>query len=318
MQYTLRFPAVAPVLVFLCLALAFVPLGSAQDAAQPVKITFTTIDVPEAGYTIVSGINTAGEMVGNYGQNINTDSNGFLYSNGVFTYFDYPGETMTVPSGINDSGLIVGYADSGGSIIGFLYDGSTFTAIQDGSDSATLAFGVNNAGLVVGGAGSPGVTRGFELRAEKFKNISPPPGGWIYVYATGVNNLGEIVGWTESAGLSGFLDKGGRFQTINYPGSYNTEVWGVNDSGVIVGWYQSCTPSCGTHGFALKAGKYLSFDYPGAYVTGATGINATGQVVGFYQVDESGTSQGFATSPITPADFERPGCCMVAPYEPER
>jgi hypothetical protein len=311
MKCFLRLFAVAPALVFICLALAFVASASAQDASQPLKLAFTTIDVPGAGYTVAWGINTAGEIVGNYGQNLGTDANGFLYSNGAFTYFDYPGATMTVPTKINDSGLIVGWT---GSLqeYGFLYDGSTFTTIIDGDDSATYALGINNAGLIVGAAGSPGVTRGFELRGQKFKNISPPPGGWIYVDGTDINNQGIIVGWTSSAGMSGFLYKGGQFQTINYPGSDDTEVWGINDSGIMVGWYIGCSPSCGTHGFAVKAGKYMEFDYPGANVTIPAGVNAPGQIVGEYQLTESGPYQGFVTSPITPADFERPGCCLVA------
>jgi probable HAF family extracellular repeat protein len=290
-------------------------LGSAQDASKPVKITFTTINVPGAGYTGVSGINTAGNMVGTYGQNVNTDSNGFLYSNGVFSYFDYPGATITVPYKINDSGLIVG-STGYDPVFGFLYDGSTFTTIVDGSDTATYTLGINNAGLIVGAAGSLGVTRGFELRGQKFKAISPPPGGWIYVDATDINTFGVIVGWTEG-NPNGFLDKGGKFQTINYPGSTQTEVWGINDSGTAVGWYESCTPACGIHGFAVRAGKYLSIDYPNAIYTAAFGINAAGQVVGGYELAEN-AYQGFVTSPITPADFERPGCCVIAADESER
>jgi hypothetical protein len=163
-------------------------LVCAQSTPETLKLTFTTIDVPGARVTSVNGINIAGDMVGHYGQSTSGASHGFLLSNGVFTYFDYPGQSVTVPSGINGSGLIVGYA---GSLReqGFLYDGSTFTSIRDGSDSATVCLGIDDTGDVVGGAGTPGVTKGFELHAGQFKNISPPPGGWIYVYATGINNL---------------------------------------------------------------------------------------------------------------------------------
>ena len=133
--------------------------GSAQpeslaDTAQSdsvvknINLTFTTIDVPGAVYTGAWAINTAGDIVGNYGQDTDQDSHGFLYRDHTFTYFDYPGELITVPRSINDYGIVAGYA---GVDIGFLYDGSKFTALHDGSNSATFALGVNNAKLVVGG-----------------------------------------------------------------------------------------------------------------------------------------------------------------------
>ena len=259
--------------------------------------------MPGAGYTGAWGINSAGDVVGNYGQNIETDSHGFLLQNGSFALFDYPGLTMTIATGINDSGLIVGHAGNL-QVVGFLYDGTTFTTIQDGSYSATFALGINNAALVVGGAGNVGATRGFELRGQRFKNISPPPGGWIYVYATGINNLAEVVGWYTGATTNGFTYKNGKFRTLSVPGAYSiTEAEGLNDGGIVVGWYDGCSspqPDCA---FAYMNGKYISFIYPGAYSTFATGINASGQIVGEYQLAD-GTYRGFVTSPISAADFE--------------
>jgi hypothetical protein len=242
MAFMRRLP---PVILLCCISLIHAPLAHAQSDAiiTDANITFTTVDVPGAGYTGVWGINSVGDVVGNYGQDINTDSHGFLLRNSAFTFFDYPGQTITLPSGINDSGLIVGYAGKS-QVVGFLYDGTAFTTIQDDGDSATFALGIDNANLVVGGAGNIDATRGFELRGQHFKNISPPPGGWIYVYATGINNHGEIAGWTSGAKVNGFAYKNGKFNTITFPGSgvIETEAYGVNDSGIIVGWYEACTP----------------------------------------------------------------------------
>jgi len=76
-------------------------------AIKTIYPTFTTIAVPGAVYTGAWAINSAGEIVGNYGQNDDVDSAGFLYKNGKFKYFS--NGPVTVPTGINDSGLIVGY-----------------------------------------------------------------------------------------------------------------------------------------------------------------------------------------------------------------
>ncbi|MBZ5707085.1 MAG: DUF3466 family protein [Acidobacteriia bacterium] len=285
--------------------------AQSQAAVPEIHLTFTTIDVPGAKYTVGWGINSAGETVGNYGQDTGNDSHGFLYNNGTFTYFDYPGQAETVPTGINDNGLIVGYAGDL-SVVGFLYDGTSFTNIRHGNDSATFALGINNADYVVGGFGTVGATRGFELRGSHYKTLSPPPGGWIYVYANGINTFGQVVGWYTGATVNGFAYKNGKYQIIAFPGSATTtKAEGVNDNGIIVGWYDGCSRSHPACAFAFLNGKYVSFHYPGALGTFADGVNASGQVVGAYQLAD-GSYHGFTTSPITAADFEQPGCCKGA------
>ena len=102
----------------------------AQPSPQTLNLTFTTIDVPGAGYTEVFGVNSNGDMVGNYGTNTNIDSHGFKYSNGVFSYFDYPGEPETIGTGINDSGSIVGHGTSGLFAVGFSFDGANLQPLR--------------------------------------------------------------------------------------------------------------------------------------------------------------------------------------------
>jgi len=90
-------------LAFLVLPLLCVDLSRAQTPTDITsQLTFTTIDVPGAGYTGALGINKAGDVVGDYGQDTNTDANGFLYSGGTFTYFDYPGQSVTIPERIRE------------------------------------------------------------------------------------------------------------------------------------------------------------------------------------------------------------------------
>ena len=162
----------------------------AQGKAKTVNVTFTTIDVPGAGYTIIWGVNNLGDMVGSYGQDTAQDAHGFLYSS-TFTYFDYPGQSVTVPRGINDSNLIVGYAGSG--VLSFLYDGTTFTSFHDGNDSATYSNGLNNGGDVVGAAGSLDATWGFEMRNGQYRTLQVP-GSYVYVHGGGHQQLRDGCG----------------------------------------------------------------------------------------------------------------------------
>jgi len=291
----LRMQAVVFLLFVLCVPRAH---SQKQGAATPIKTifpTFTTIDVPGSGVTGVSGINKLGDMVGVFGQSTSGPVSGFLYSAGTFTYFDYPGESVTAPGGINDSGLISGYAGQE-PVYGFTYDGTTFSKLTVGSDSAAFVRGVNNAGAVVGGAGTIYTTTAFEKIGTRLKTLNVP-GQWVYIEGAGINNLGQVVGFTDSLG---FKCVGSKCQTFSVPGATQTSAEGINDAGVIVGWYLSGACDCG---FLLKAGKYFSFQYPGAAFTEAVGINNSGQLVGAYTFDFE-TYHGFVTNPLTSADLQ--------------
>ncbi len=269
------------------------------------RLTFTTIDVPGALGTSVNGINTAGETVGYYYTSTTGPATGFLHVNGTFSFFSYPGGDSTLAFGINDSGLISGtaYINQDTGSVGFLYNGATFVPISVKGESATFVHGINNAGNVVGAYGSFEATKAFELVGTRFHTIAPP-GVPFLVFGDGINSLGEVVGSATASSETGWAYRQGKFQTLTVPGSSEyTVAWGVNDSGIVVGFYTACTPGCYNHGFALRSGRYLSLDYPGAVETYADGVNGSGQIVGSYTFDQQ-TYHGYVTSPITAADFE--------------
>src|SRR5438132_101753 len=138
------------------LVLSPVLLAQSASTVKQASLTFTTIDFPGQAITNIHGINTAGDMVGNYAATTNLPSHGFLYSNGIFPTIDYPGGDDTLAIGINDSNVISGNAliNQSTGAAGFLYDGTKFTTIHAPGQSATLVYGINNAGVVVGADGS--------------------------------------------------------------------------------------------------------------------------------------------------------------------
>ena len=77
-------------------------------------------------------------------------------------------------------------------------------------------------------------------------------------------------------------------------GPNNTEAWGINDSGQIVGSYRNAS---GIHGFLYSNGTYHPRRSLGHRRTVALGINDSGQIVGEY-VDASST-HGFLRNPIS-------------------
>ena len=122
--------------------------------------SFTTIDDPNMAthpngnrYTLASGINNAGAIVGSY-----TDAvgfHGFLRSPaGVFTTIDDPfgNPGTTTVTGINNLGIIIGtFSDSSGqhSFIRSA-DGSTYMTIDYPGGFFTTTRGINDSGELVG------------------------------------------------------------------------------------------------------------------------------------------------------------------------
>jgi probable HAF family extracellular repeat protein len=267
------------------------------------QVTYTEIDYPGSVGTGVTGINSAGDMVGEYQTVVGGANHGFVLSQGRFTSFDYPGAVYTYPNGINDLGQIVGDACTTQCgfpyLFSFLYDGQNFTQIIYPGVPGTEGNGINNAGEVVGRIDGFRSSQAFKFRDGQFTAIMVP-GRSPDEDALGINNLGEIVGgrykypawhsWADQNGIFDFLDIG--TQSVAF---------GLNDNGVVVGWWFD---GSGYTGFAWSKGKYISLSYPGADSTTAIGINNSGQVVGSYSPTLGSENHGFVTSPITDANFE--------------
>jgi probable HAF family extracellular repeat protein len=233
--------------------------------------SFTTIDVPGAGAfgTTANGINNSGQIVGFYNVGSNIGSSGYFYGfslsgDNFTTGIQYSNTYHTYLWGINDGGAIVGFCSTNQSFAaacptflgigpGFILSGigGTFTLVNASSLGACReasvgsdAEGINNAGEVVGGwEDCGGGEHGYVLAGGTYTDIDVP-GNSGSTLAHGINNLGQIVGWTRNIG---FLLSGGSYTTFNIPGATTTSAQGINDSGEIVGFYQDASNNF--HGF---------------------------------------------------------------------
>ena len=259
--------------------------------------TFTTLDDPSGTHgTSLFRINNLGQIVGVYFDSSNV-LQGFLYSNGTYTTLNDPlGVNGTQATGINNLGQIVGaYYDSGNVLHGFLYSNGTYTTLNDPLASSastpqpnplllvgTVANGINNLGQIVGTYyDSNGLTHGFLYSNGTYTTLDDPLAVSVSqvvsrfsgTQATGINNLGQIVGvYFDSSNVShGFLYSNGTYTTITDPlvGSsfpYGTTVSGINDAGQIVGQYEDSSGY--THGFiaSLPLTIYAVTDTGGTYL----------------------------------------------------
>jgi probable HAF family extracellular repeat protein len=152
-----------------------------------------------------------------------------------------------------------------------------------------LLCGLVALGLLLGGAG---VATGQPSYAYTTIDVpSSPP----FTQASGVNDLGQVVGNFNPQGLSfnnpqGFLLSNGSLSTLQMS-PYGTFPSGINDSGDIVGYYGILIsirpPRDTTAGFLVSGGNVTEFSVPGSTATAAYGINNLGQIVGSYASDRT-------------------------------
>ncbi len=126
----------------------------------------------------------------------------------------------------------------------------------------------------------------------------------------GINNLGQIAGYFGS-GNAGHPNAGyvlnapyaqRDFGNQDFPGGMQTQVTGLNDNGISVGFFSTqngATPADDNNfGFWRRDGRYYKVDFPTRNnskppVNQLLGVNDAGTAVGFYN-DAAGNSHGYS------------------------
>ena len=173
---------------------------------------YQILTVPGSNFSIATGINGAGLIVGVY-EDLAGVAHGFAKSGGTFGNVEFPGATSTQAIGVNDAGQIVGdYFDAASIEHGFVSSAGTFTAINYPGATATAAAGINAAGDIVGVWSDATSSRGYVLQAGVFTPLNFPLA--TSTTAFGINDTGEIAGYySDAAGKThGFIFADGVFQ----------------------------------------------------------------------------------------------------------
>ena len=114
-----------------------------------------------------------------------------------------------------------------------------------------------------------------------------------FTLVTGLNNRGDIAGFSRSGGTGGpsrgfgFMLEDGVFTTLDVPGANLTYVLSINDRGQVCGGYEL---SGIEHGYIRDLNGITTIDGPSASTTEATSINNRGDVAGYIT---TGTFHGF-------------------------
>jgi uncharacterized membrane protein len=222
----------------------------AVAGARAQSFTFTTVDVPNAVFTLARGIDSNGTVVGAYSDS-SFVQHGFLRSpTGVFTV------PIDFPSGSAVATLVLGIDPQGDTVVGVWLTNTTGHAFVMTIASQTFV--------------------SFDFPGSSGSN------------AVGMNRSGEIAGnYLDSAGIQHGYSATYNFQSmsvccfqaINFPGAVLTRLEGLSDSGDIVGSYLGTDSK--DHAFLLSGGSFSTLKVPGA--SSALGINNTQQIAGVFR-----------------------------------
>jgi hypothetical protein len=287
--------------------------------------TFTNFDFPNSGTNAGAGTNANG--ISNTGSAV-----GFsIDNNGNFTnYVRNPNGTSSTLNLTNPQAMAFGI-NSAGDVVGqqnntafFLPPGGSPEGLA-APPNTTNAFGINDLGNIVGQYNSGTTTPGFYVAnntATNFVEIDAPSGPNT-VNAQGVNDHGLAIGFyvgtdgqdhgfeasiqnAKNGDLAGTAIGDPIIPSVpGEPGAtfVFSQLLGINDSGLVAGYYGDSTTS--QHGFLYNTitGQYMFLDDPseafnnGVEVTQITGINNVGEISGFYS-DAGGVFHGFVACPV--------------------
>jgi hypothetical protein len=191
----------------------------------------------------------------------------------------------------------------------------TFTTLDDAADPMfNRLLGINNEGHIVGyyGSGTPSdPSKGYILDRPygptDYRNIGYP--GAEDTEPTCRNNKQTIVGfYAEKGQTRGFVETQSIWTDYRDPHAGRvTEILGLNDSDIAVGFYKAKTPpEINAFELNIATGQFKDIKPPHGKNAVATGINGAGDVVG-YMTQASGNVVGFLRRDRVYTDFSYPG-----------
>jgi hypothetical protein len=295
-------------------ALALIPSAHAATAsAAAPKYVFQTLDnQADPTFNQLLGINSHGVIAGYFGSGTPATTHpnkGYLlappYTQANYTNENFPGSAQTQVTGIDNKGNTSGFwVSKVGTNRGFVEWNGVFqsftnphTPMMKGAVNQLL--GINDHGVAVGFYNdAQGHSHAYEVNQATgvFTAIKIP--GDVSTQATGINNLGDIVGFGTDASkvTSSWLLHDGHLTTYQDPNGSNTTALGINDHDEIVGSY--IDGGGFMHGFTLKSplgpvSHWQTINDPnGVGSTVVNGVNDAGDLVGFY-----GNAHGMLATP---------------------
>ncbi len=272
-------------LLIILVALGGVALVFAQNAAAQVKTQYHVSTLASLGGTS-SGGNSINDQswVAGYSRLPDRNRHATLWRNGALTDL----HTLGGPN----SSVTWNVKNTAGIIVGISQTATTPEPNGENWSSAAFYSTPNNTGYI---------NLGFVWKQGQMRGLPPFPGG-NNGFATGANNLGQVVGWAENGVhdstccCTQVLQFRPAMWTLGppdqihalplIPGDTSGAATAINDNGQIVGISGICDQAVGRHtakhAVLWENGKVTNLGtFPAAWWNTPTAINQHGDVVGF-------------------------------------
>lgn len=230
---------------------------TAATLAGATTYNCSTFSVPGATSSTVSGINNSGVLAGSY--IANSVTHGFIsnVSAGSFQTVDYPGSTNTQLLTINNNGVSTGEYNFGiqGQAPGwFTLDSiGTFKTVTVSSPYfLTSIYGINDNGAIsavvgMNGIGPPEFSFAI-LNPDGTLTLVPGYGGGNNIGSGqtlpgSINNSSQMLESDQTYGATALANATGNVTKIAFPAGFqiHTYAFGLNNPGMVVGYYSSIT-----------------------------------------------------------------------------
>ena len=199
-----------------------------------------------------------------------------------------PGDDSSVAWAINENGDVVGWSTGPAGTRAFLYTraGGMVALPALSNRPRSVARDINDAGVIVGSASAGGTDLGHAVLWSGGTVLDLGTlGTGFYSEAWGINNLGEVVGWSDTSGDSGltgvhaFLYRQAEGMVDLTPASDTGYAEDINDAGQVTGY--KTAPGGVYHAFRWQEGTFLDLGaLPGFAHSFGWAINESGQVAG--------------------------------------
>jgi probable HAF family extracellular repeat protein len=303
---------------------------------DPATETMDELPTLNGGHAVANDINNNGLVVGTaYSHTINCISppgfcpididHGYLYDTSTDEIVDLFDVGVGIPpvggisgsaaTAVNDAGLVVGNVRTltpplNLSLTAFAYDSATGTVTDLGAYGLNEASDVNENGLVVG------VSNGHAAVVDLSTGTLTDLGtfGGSSSSAEAISDNGLVVGRAQVDGNIAFhafvyelatgvmVDIG----TFDAPGAPNSEAYGVNESGIVVGLSATSTDHV-AFAYDTATGELLDL-----------GPLGTSSVLRAHDINESGVTVGFGLGPTTAfrttVGLDRPACTITGSF----
>jgi hypothetical protein len=268
---------------FTCASLLLLSTAALAGKAKVIPVP----PVSGAKDTLVAAFTDKGVVEGTYVDSSNNKHGFFGTIAGNYTTFDYKSGGNTVAIG----------GDTAGDFTGGYYNGSTnfcdatpwertakgkIAAIKKGSKALTgLAWGMAPKGAFVGYmCDKTGLVTGYKGKSGKYVSDVTISGFQLAVAPSGINDSDLIVGWSVDTGgkAKGFILKGSTTSFVTYPQADQTQLLGINNSGLATGVWTDAQSKQHAFIYDTKTSKFTSIEPKNAKTSVAGSVNSDGVV----------------------------------------